>query len=778
MRRHLSIVSAAMAVVTVLISFGAGVSRADVSGNLPAHIVPSLISLTDAELAWLREHPSIRVYNETDWPPFNFAEGGQPRGYSIDFANLIADRTGLRLDYVTGPPRDASIPMLKDGSLDLLLNIIRTSEREQDLLFTPPYVHIAPAILSRKDQRYDNLDQLAGKTVVIPNGFFYQEFVRRNFPKIRIAPAANTLAGIQAVARQEADAVLSASAVLSHLIDQEKIAGLVISSELNLLDPELALGRMATRKDNPILARILTKAIDSIGLEDRRALERKWLGDTPDVTAQWARTGLTDAERVWLEQHPRIRLGVNPNYPPFDFMNEKGVFAGISADYVEIIAKQLGITMTVVPGLSWTEAIEGTKEGRVDVVVGIKQTEERRQFLEFTPDYLTFPIVIITRKNHPMIAGLADLRGKTLALGQNYASTQEIERRYPEIKQLLFASMGETLTAVRRGEADAAVMNLGTASYLIAKHALTGLVVAAPAGLEDARSAFGVRKDWPELAWIMRKALASITPEEEAAVRAKWITAPADARLATEQAQRVAMQIAAVAAFVILAIVLWNYRLKRQVRERRRAEEIIVAKEAELRDMFEHSPVSVVITRLDGTFLYANPSWLNLLHMTQDELFARRAQDNYVDLADREKVLQLLKNNGTVRELEVRYKRSDGQPVWTLLSADLREYQQEQCLISWFIDITARKHAEETLSAAEEQLRTALDNMSDGLYMVDKDWNIQIINERYREYLGYPEGVMNPGQPLRDSMRYRAQRGDYGPGDADVLVDQRTAAIR
>jgi PAS domain S-box-containing protein len=147
---------------------------------------------------------------------------------------------------------------------------------------------------------------------------------------------------------------------------------------------------------------------------------------------------------------------------------------------------------------------------------------------------------------------------------------------------------------------------------------------------------------------------------------------------------------------------LWNHRFKRQIRERRRAEEIVAAKEAELHDMFERSPVSVVITRMDGTFLYANPSWLTLLQMTKEELFQRRAQDNYVDFADREKVIQLLEENGSVRDVEVRYKRSDGQTIWTLLSADVRQYQKETSLISWFVDITERKAADKIIKEAKK----------------------------------------------------------------------------
>jgi two-component system sensor histidine kinase/response regulator len=776
-RRSLPALVVVAAVIGLLLSLAVGFARAD-AASASDQAAQSQIPLTEPEQAWVREHPSIRVHNETDWPPFNFAEDGQPRGYSIDFMNLIAKRVGLRVDYITGPPRDAFAPMLRRGELDVLLNIIRTPAREQDFLFTPPYVRIAPAILSRRDQRYESLEQLSGKTVAIPNGFYYQDFVRRNYPQVKILATPNTLGAIRAVANREADAALGAKAALSYAIGQEMVPGLAIAAEPNLSDPELALARMAVRKDNPILAGILTKATDAIGLEDRRALDRKWLGDQTDAAGQWARAGLTDAEQVWLAQHPQVRLGVNPNDPPFDFLTNKGIFSGVSADYVDLIAKRLGIAMTVVPGLIWTEAVAGAKTGRVDVVVGIKQTEQRGNFLDFTPDYQTFPIVILTRESHAMIAGLADLRGKRLALVDGYAANEEIKRRYPQIRQVLYGTPGDALVAVKRGEADAAVLNLGTASYLTAKYTLSGVVVAAPAGLEDSEWTFGVRKDWPELTGIIGKALASITPQQEGAIRAKWITALVDARLATEQAERLATQIASVAAVVILAIVLWNYRLKRQVRERRHAEEIVTAKEAELRDMFERSPVAVVIVNSRGTVRYANTSWLNLFQRSRDDLPTLHIEELHNDPGQRGVVLDGVQQFGSVRDVELVGKRRDGTRVDVLVSADSYKYEGEPCIVGWFIDISERKSSEQIIEEAEAQLRAALDNMSDGLYMVDKDWNIQIVNERYREYLGFPDGVMNRGQPLSDSIRYRALRGDYGSGDPAVLVGQRIAAIR
>ena len=61
------------------------------------------IKFTPEEKAWLEAHPKIRVHNETSWAPFNYYEKGTPKGLSIDYMNIVADKIGIQLEYISGP---------------------------------------------------------------------------------------------------------------------------------------------------------------------------------------------------------------------------------------------------------------------------------------------------------------------------------------------------------------------------------------------------------------------------------------------------------------------------------------------------------------------------------------------------------------------------------------------------------------------------------------------------------------------------------------------------
>ena len=83
------------------------------------------ISLTPEEKSWLAKKYTVRVHNEKDWPPFNYFEFGQPRGLSIDYMNLLSDKLGLKIEYITGPSWNDFLGMVKRKEIDVMLNIIK-----------------------------------------------------------------------------------------------------------------------------------------------------------------------------------------------------------------------------------------------------------------------------------------------------------------------------------------------------------------------------------------------------------------------------------------------------------------------------------------------------------------------------------------------------------------------------------------------------------------------------------------------------------------------------
>ena len=86
-------------------------------------------------------------------------------------------------------------------------------------------------------------------------------------------------------------------------------------------------------------------------------------------------------------------------------------------------------------------------------------------------------------------------------------------------------------------------------------------------------------------------------------------------------------------------------------------------------------------------------------------------------------------------------------------------------------DITDRKQAEQGLANKEAQLRIAMDNMPGGIMLTDRDLKYMLFNSKYVELQNFPDGLIAVDGSFRDELRYQADRGDFGAGDRNELVE-------
>ena len=664
------------------------------------------LNLSVRERQWLADHPVIRVHNETDWPPFNFFENGTAQGFSIDYMNLLAALIDVKIEYVTGPSWSEFLDMMKSGELDVMLNIVKTPERQKYLLYAEkPYAYNPNTILSRRDTPYENLEQLSGKTVAIPKGFFYEEILKRDYPRIKLHLVKNMDESMKAVIFGRADAALGELAVLNYLMDREMITGHTLSGEVVLGGVNYSQLNIAARKDLPILVSILTKAMAAVPPEEVKALRQRWIEITATATPKTSKFELTDDEKAWLAAHKNLRLGIDNAYPPFEFADENGNYSGMATDYVRLISDKLGIEMTVVPDMSWSEVLSGVQSGGLDVLPAAAKTEERETFLNFSRPYMVFPTVIITRDDHPIVAGLSDLTEDTLAQTKGYSVTAGLAAGHPEIEQIPTDTPLEALRAVAVGEAEATVMNLAVATYLIKQNNLSNLQVAAPADLELPGLSFAVRNDWPELIPILNKALASITPEEESAIRAKWVAVT----YTTGIDVALVLEIGGGAAFVVIVIVLWNRRLSREIKHRKQAEEARQEAQSQLSALLENAPFSISAKDRDGRYLYINPGFASFYTLGGAEILGKTAEECFPDIAHNyvgheATVFETL----SVVEFEVEERGAFGQRTTLCTKFPvLNDAGDVTMIVTIDQDISERQKAEDALRASEARLSEA-----------------------------------------------------------------------
>ncbi len=144
----------------------------------------------------------------------------------------------------------------------------------------------------------------------------------------------------------------------------------------------------------------------------------------------------------------------------------------------------------------------------------------------------------------------------------------------------------------------------------------------------------------------------------------------------------------------------------RDITQRKRTEQLLQESRIYLSTIVRTSPAGIFVTReADGLFVEANEAYLQLIGYTADEVIGHSALDLniYVDIEDRKKVIDTLRQHGHIENSEIRFRRKNGQIVDMLYSARSFKRAGEPCILGVLMDISELKRAQEALRIASNR---------------------------------------------------------------------------
>ncbi len=149
--------------------------------------------------------------------------------------------------------------------------------------------------------------------------------------------------------------------------------------------------------------------------------------------------------------------------------------------------------------------------------------------------------------------------------------------------------------------------------------------------------------------------------------------------------------------------------IKQDVTARKHSEEKLINSEKKFRDLVSNLQVGVVRTTVHnpGKVLEINRFTAEMFgHDSIEQMMDIPVQDFYWDPRDRAQLVETLLVEGSVQSCEVKFRKKNGAPLWTLLSAEL--HHDESNAPAWIDtvlqDITLLKQAEEKLRSTQQQL--------------------------------------------------------------------------
>lgn len=226
----------------------------------------------------------------------------------------------------------------------------------------------------------------------------------------------------------------------------------------------------------------------------------------------------TKEERAYIEKTTSIKMCVDPDWIPFESINDKSEHEGIAADLIQIVAQRVGLKIELYAVKTWEESLAASKAKQCQIMSFLNKTPAREQWLIFTDPIFFDPNIIVTREEHSFIEDLKIIQNESVALPRGTMVEERIRHDYPNLGVILTNTESEAMTLVSEKKASMTVRSLIIAAYAIKKEGLFNLKISGKIPEYTNQLRIGIIKDEEILRNILDKGVKTITPQEREAI--------------------------------------------------------------------------------------------------------------------------------------------------------------------------------------------------------------------------------------------------------------------
>ncbi len=229
----------------------------------------------------------------------------------------------------------------------------------------------------------------------------------------------------------------------------------------------------------------------------------------------------TAEELQWIKDNPIVKIGVDADWPPFEYVDINGNYQGIASEYLELLSEYTGLKFEI-DAKDWYSVISKIKEKKLDMLACVAKTEDREKYLNYTSPYLNIDVVVIAKKEL-QIKNFDEIKNYTIAVQKGNFVYENLIKRYPNIKFIFATSNKEAFELVSYGTADIFIGNMPVFSYFVEKELYTNIEVKFKADFDKIGLSMAILKEKETLFNIIQKVMPLIIKNEEEKINKKWI---------------------------------------------------------------------------------------------------------------------------------------------------------------------------------------------------------------------------------------------------------------
>ena len=605
------------------------------------------LSLSDEEIKYLKDNPILKVHNFDSLPPYNFTLNNYPKGFVIDYIQLVGKVLGVKIEFIQNKSLKESFDMLENNQLDILPNIAINDERKKTIDFTNySLVNFQISLGVNKQSDIKSLSDLKNKKVSVVENSFLEDILKKEYPNIKLYKTKNTEEAIEAVASNKADAVIHNLSTIEYLINKNWLSNLktIVLKDDNI--QTIVPLHLGVKKDNLVLKSILEKANQNISEKDTRNLVDKWLKNS-----FYEEIKLSQIEHDYLSKNKTINYCVNSNFMPIERINNNSVL-GITSDYINIFKEKLNINFNQIE-------IESTKDGlnklltkECDLVTFVQNSDNTNKLVNLSNSHLSFPFVLVTKIDKTFISSLNSLNGKRIAYVDD-TYKEILIKAYPQIEFVKVDSLKQGLKKVKNDEFFGLVEILPVVGHEIQKDFSNSLKISKEI-FNNAYFSMATSKDNIILNDILNKLFSSISNENKDSINNNWISVNYEKMVDYEKVLIAGM----VFLLIIFIISLKNRQINNINSQMKKYIKIV------------DENVLTSSTDLDGNITYASEAFCEISGYSKDELIGTNHRIiRHSDMKESTyKELWETITSGKTWKGEIKNKKKNGDYYWVKAS--------------------------------------------------------------------------------------------------------------
>lgn len=573
-------------------------------------------TLTSTQQQWLTRKTVLRVgVYLPDQPPLDMtANQTDYEGLSADYLDVLARGLGVRLQVNRYGSQEQALAALQQSEVDLVPRTNHLQPNYTDLVLSAPYAYDQAVLISRFGTRWPNDQPPPGTTVLFDPDWIQQERVAALFPQLPLEPVRSTEQGLGRVAYSEGNVLLTDAISAQYLLGQSYQQSLKQTIQR---DSEGLGFSFAVQRQDVQLLTLLNSVLSNISPEERAVIDRRWgIGANPKLG--YNRLLLTATEQQWIKDHPRIDVLANDLYSPFSFFNAEGQLRGMAADLLELINDRTGLVFHPSKITSVDAMISRAQRDPVSIIGALTYSADRDSELAFSRPYLVNPFVLVTRvqPEHP---GLTGLRGRRVAIIKGSAAQNWLAREWPDIQRVTVDAPIETYELLAEGQAEGVIQPQLGASYLIDRYFRGRLQIDSVIGSPPARIGFASGHQNAELVSILNKALLDIHPDEFTDLANRWQNTQ-ESQGGWNAYKSWFYKAVLGLLVVLLAILAWNFGLRRQIAERLKVQKALNDQLEFMKVLVDGTPHPIYVRDRVGLLLTCNRAYLQVMEVELDQV--------------------------------------------------------------------------------------------------------------------------------------------------------------